>query len=94
MKSTFSIKYRLSMFNHSCLFMLDFRTVGDIIQNDLTQEEKWRLHEHIVNSVRHLQPSDAAMLLPLLMSTPSLQEAVLKTLVSFITNEMRYTLAN
>ncbi|XP_055303409.1 protein C19orf12 homolog [Sitodiplosis mosellana] len=72
----------------------NFRTVGDIIRNDLTQEEKWRLHEHVVNSVRHLHPTDVAMLMPLIMNTPSLQEAVLKTIVSFVTNEMRYTIAN
>lgn len=82
------------LLNYSCSFMLDFRSVGDIIRNDLTQEEKWRLHEHIVNSVRQINPADVAMLLPLILNTPSLQEAVLKTVVSFITNEMRYQIAN
>lgn len=74
--------------------MLDFRTVGDIIQNELTTEEKWRLQEHIVNSVRQIHPTDIAMLLPLILNTPSLQEAVMKTVLTFITNEMRYTIAN
>lgn len=74
--------------------LIDFRTVGDIIQNDLTQQEKWRLHEHIVNSVRNTGPADVAMLLPLIMNTPSLQEAVMRTVVTFITNEMRYTITN
>lgn len=86
----FSIAYKI-IYVCTCL---DFRTVSDIIRNDLTQEEKWRLHEHVVNSVRQLHPTDVAMLMPLIMSTPSLQAAVLKTIVTFVTNEMRYTIAN
>lgn len=74
--------------------MVDFRSVGDIIQNDLTEQEKWRLHEAVVNSVRQINPADAVMLLPLILNTPSLQEAALKTVVTFITNEMRYQIAN
>lgn len=76
------------------LIFLDFRTVGDIIRNDLSSEEKERLQEHIINAVRQLHPADAVMLLPLIMNTPSLQEAALKTAVTFITNEMRYAIAN
>lgn len=80
--------------NYSFWLMLDFRTVGDIIRNDLTTEQKWRLQEHIVNSVRGVHPTDLALLMPLIMSTPSLQEAVLKTVVTFVSNEMRYAIAN
>lgn len=76
------------------LIFLDFRTVGDIIRNDLSSEEKERLQEHIINAVRQLHPADAVMLLPLIMNTPSLQEAALKTAVTFITNEMRYAIVN
>lgn len=47
-----------------------------------------------MNSVRGIHPTDLALLMPLVMSTPSLQEAVLKTVVTFISNEMRYTIAN
>lgn len=75
-------------------FSSDFRAVGDIIRNDLTHQEKEKLQEHIVNAVRQLHPADIVMLMPLIMNTPSLQEAVLKTVVSFITNEMRYSIAN
>lgn len=75
-------------------FILEFKTVGDIIRNELTYEEKQRLEEHIVNSVRNIHPTDIAMLLPLIMNTPSLQQAVLRTVTTFISNEMRYTLAN
>lgn len=83
-----------SHLNNLCCCILDFRTVGDIIRNDLTQEQKWRLHEHVVNSVRNLHPTDAAMLLPLIMNSPNLQEAALRTIINFVTNELRYTIAN
>lgn len=82
------------LINSSILIIIDFRTVGDIIRHDLTTEEKWRLQEHIVNSVRGVHPTDLAILMPLILNTPSLQEAVLKTVVTFISNEMRYTIAN
>lgn len=55
--------------------MLDFRSVGDIIQNDLTMAQKDQLQEHIVNAVRQIHPVDIAMILPLLANTPSLQAA-------------------
>lgn len=74
--------------------MTEFRTVGDIIRHDLTQDQKERLEEHIVNAVRNIHPTDFAMLLPLMASTPSLQQAVLRTVTTFVTNELRYTLAN
>lgn len=76
------------------LCILDFRSVGDIIQNDLTMAQQELLKEHIVNSVRQIHPVDIAMLLPLLASTPTLQQAVLGTVTTFVTNELRYTLAN
>lgn len=83
--------------NVNNLFMssiLDFKTVGDIIRNELTFAEKQRLEEHIVNAVRQIGPADIAMLLPLIMNTPSLQQAALRTVTTFVTNELRYTMAN
>lgn len=76
------------------LFVLDFRAVGDIIQNDMTMAQKEQLQEHIVNAVREIHPVDIAMLLPLLANTASIQQTVLRTVTTFVTNELRYTLAN
>lgn len=73
---------------------IGFRSVADIITNDLTMEQKELLKEHIVNSVRQIHPADIAMLLPLLANTPSLQQTVLRTVTAFVSNELRYTLAN
>lgn len=73
---------------------IGFRSVADIITNDLTMEQKELLKEHIVNSVRQIHPIDIAMLLPLLANTPSLQQTVLRSVTTFVANELRYTLAN
>lgn len=60
----------------------------------MTVREKEKLYEHLVNTMRQLHPTDVAILLPLVTSTATIQQAVLKSLVSFLTNEMRYSLAN
>lgn len=74
--------------------VLDFRSVGDIIQNEMTMQQQEQLKEHIVNAFREIHPGDLALLIPLLTNTPSIQQAVIRTLTTFVTNELRYTLAN
>lgn len=75
------------------IYCTDFRPVGDIIRNDLTVRQKEMLHEHIVNTVRQIQPIDVVALLPLLMNSASIQQAVIKTVISFVQNEMRMHIA-
>lgn len=71
------------------LFLTDFRPVSDIIRNELTYEQRERLLEHIVNSVREVEAIDLVALLPLLAGNIMLQKAILNTVVTFITNEMK-----
>lgn len=75
------------------IYCTDFRPVGDIIRNNLTVRQKEMLHEHIVNTVRQIQPIDVVALLPLLMNSASIQQAVIKTVISFVQNEMRMHIA-
>jgi len=65
-----------------------FRSVGDIIRNDLTTQQKEKLMEHVMASVRDLEVTDAAILLPMLVGSASIQQAVLSSVVSFIGNEL------
>lgn len=69
-----------------------FRSFGDIIRNDLSMAQKERLQVQIVNAVCKINPVDLEILLPLLSVTPSLQQAALRTVAEFITNELHYTL--
>lgn len=65
-----------------------FKPVAEIIQNDLTVRQKEKLVEHIRASVRDLEVADAALLLPLLMGSLSIQEAVLSSVVTFVGKEL------
>lgn len=71
------------------VILIDFRPIGDIIRNELTVTQKQQLYEHITSTVRTLHPSDVIILLPLITGNESLQQAVFKTVLSFITNEIR-----
>lgn len=75
-------------------YLTDFRPVGDIIRNDLSAMQQERLYEHIVNAVRQIEPIDVLTLAPLLMGSASVQQAVLKTVISFISNELKMQIAN
>lgn len=57
-------------------------------------QQRERLTEHIVNSVREIHPTDLIVLLPIIMNSGSLQMAVLKTVTTFITNEMQMHIAS
>lgn len=62
--------------------------------NDLSDQEKEALVNHVRNAVEEFEIQDLALLLPLLLSNVSIQQAVLKTVVTFVTNEMRMTLVD
>lgn len=66
-----------------------FRPLADVLLNDLNDDQKERLVRHVNNAVAEFEISDLAMLLPLLMNNASIQQAVLKTAISFVSNELR-----
>ncbi|KAJ6637561.1 Protein Nazo [Pseudolycoriella hygida] len=66
----------------------EFKSLGEIIKNDLTDYQREQLLQHIMASVRDIEITDIAILLPLLMSTESVQATVLKTVVTYIGREL------
>lgn len=66
-----------------------FRPLGDVIINDLSDTQKEQLVQHVTNAVKDIHPTDLALLLPLIMNNVSIQQAVLKTVVSFVSSELR-----
>ncbi|KAI8121650.1 hypothetical protein FF38_06494 [Lucilia cuprina] len=66
-----------------------FRPLGDVIINDLSDTQKEQLVQHVTKAVQDVHPTDLVMLLPLIMNNVSIQQAVLKTVVSFVSNELR-----
>ncbi|EAT33085.1 AAEL014657-PA [Aedes aegypti] len=66
-----------------------FRPVSHIILHEMSEREREKLKDHLVAALAEFHPTDVAMLLPLLMGNAAAQRAVLSTVASFITNEMR-----
>lgn len=63
--------------------------MGDVIINDLTDTQKEQLVQHVTKAVQDVHPTDLVMLLPLIMNNASIQQAVLKTVISFVSSELR-----
>jgi hypothetical protein len=69
--------------------------VGEIIRQDLNEAQRQKLYHDIVKSVTNVKPADLAMIVPLIMgSNPQIQQAVLQTVTSFITNEMQMSIVD
>ncbi|CAO1382258.1 unnamed protein product [Diamesa tonsa] len=65
-----------------------FRSAAEIIINDLSNEEKQRLCDHVVQAFIEFQPQDLVLLLPLLTSSVQFQQIVLSKVIHFLTHEM------
>lgn len=66
-----------------------FRALGSVIREDLTYAQRTRLSERIMAVAQDFEISDVVVLLPMLLNSVSMQQAVLKSVVSFVTNEMQ-----
>lgn len=71
-----------------------FRPVSHVIMHEMSNQERERLKNHIVAALAEFHPTDIAVILPLLMGNAAAQRAVLSTVASFITNEMRLTIVD
>ena len=65
-----------------------FLPMGEVLLN-LTDAQRECLVQHINRAVAEFHPTDLAMLLPLIMNTAAIQEAVLKTAVKYVSNELQ-----
>uniref|UniRef100_A0A1A9UUY5 Uncharacterized protein n=1 Tax=Glossina austeni TaxID=7395 RepID=A0A1A9UUY5_GLOAU len=66
-----------------------FRPLGEVLMNDLTDTQKECLVNHVTKAVERIHPTDLVMLLPLILNNAAIQEAVFKTVFSFVRNELR-----
>ncbi|TDG39980.1 hypothetical protein AWZ03_013599 [Drosophila navojoa] len=66
-----------------------FRPLGEVILNDLTDSQREQLVQHVTTAVADVRPTDLVMLVPLITQNASIQQAVLNTIMSFVTNELR-----
>uniref|UniRef100_A0A182XDS7 Uncharacterized protein n=1 Tax=Anopheles quadriannulatus TaxID=34691 RepID=A0A182XDS7_ANOQN len=66
-----------------------FKPVSEIIRHDLSVQEQERLKQRIVSALSEFHATDLVMVLSLLTANGAAQKAVLATVVTFLTNEMR-----
>lgn len=66
-----------------------FKSASVIIRDELTEEQKQRFIEHIIEAFREFRPEDAAAMVALLMTN---QTMVASRIVQFLVNEMRLTI--
>ncbi|XP_058816355.1 protein C19orf12 homolog [Topomyia yanbarensis] len=66
-----------------------FRSVSEIIMNEMSEREREQLKGRILNALSEFHPTDMAVLLPLIMGNAQAQQAILSTVISFVSNEMR-----
>lgn len=75
-------------------FSGDFRSAAEILLNDLSEGEVDRLMNHLRNAVERFEVTDLAMLVPLLATNATVKQAVLTTVMNFITNDLGMSIIN
>ncbi|CAH1163567.1 unnamed protein product [Phaedon cochleariae] len=66
-----------------------YRSVVDVLRNDLTPEQKRKLVDSVQNLISKIKPEDCLKLLTLVLTNASLKEAVLTEIGCFLLKEMR-----
>nr|XP_023025614.1 protein C19orf12 homolog [Leptinotarsa decemlineata] len=65
-----------------------YRSVVDILRNELTSQQQEKLATSIKNILQNVKPDDCIKLLALVLTSTSLKEAVLKEIGNFLMKEM------
>jgi hypothetical protein len=85
----------LLIFDHKTNYLIllitlgTFKSAAIVIRDEMSDENKEKLCQHVVEAFKNFDATDLAMLVPLLMTNVSFQTVVLKKVVEFITDEMR-----
>lgn len=88
-KSKGMLHFSFSLTLTLCFFVVgQFRSAAEILINDLSNEEKQKLYDHVVQAFIEFQPQDLAYLLPLLTTSVPFQKIVLAKVIHFLTTEM------
>lgn len=69
-----------------------FKSVAKVIVEDMTPIQQMQLAASCTRIVQDFRVEDVAILLPLLLNSPSAQQALLGEVVKFITKEMKLTI--
>jgi hypothetical protein len=66
-----------------------FKPISEVIMHDMTNAQRQQLAASVAAVIADLRVEDITLLLPLLLNSPGANEAVLRSVFAFITNEMQ-----
>ena len=66
-----------------------FKPISEVIMHDMSPGQRERLAASVNKVIADLCVEDAALLLSILMNSPSAHEAVLRAVFAFLQNEMQ-----
>lgn len=66
-----------------------FKSVSKVIFEDMTPIQQTQLAASCMRIIQDFRVEDLAVLLPLLLNSPSAQQALLSQLTAYVTNEMK-----
>jgi hypothetical protein len=66
-----------------------FKPISEVIMHDMTNAQRERLAASVAAVIADLRVEDIALLVPMLLNSPSAKEAVLRAVIVFIQNDMQ-----
>ena len=66
-----------------------FKSIPEVIMHDMTPSQRERLAASVSAVIADLRVEDIALLLPMLLNSPSAKEAVLREVFVFLQTEMQ-----
>jgi len=66
-----------------------FKPISEVIMHDMTNAQRERLAASVAAVIADLRVEDIALLVPMLLTSPSAKEAVLRAVIVFIQNDMQ-----
>lgn len=70
----------------------DFKSVSHILIHELTEDEKNRLCDSVIEASRSVDFRDIAGLIMMIQTNASIQAMIATTLISFVTSHMNMTI--
>lgn len=74
---------------HAYRSATQFRSIGTIIRDDMTDHQREQLCHHLRKVVEDVNAGDAVVLLTMVASSETLKATIMKEVLAFISNEMR-----
>ncbi|XP_017036794.1 protein Nazo [Drosophila kikkawai] len=71
-----------------------FKSLGEIIANDLSESDREALRDHVVNAISNIRPIDAVEVVGLILRNEDIRNVALNAVRSFATERMGLTIVD